>query len=82
MTIFHKKNGILVPKEKPQPEPPPKPERLKKWDCPHCGEPYDTTKQENWEYTIGRVGPGPWIPHIICPHCKECMGCHDVSEDN
>lgn len=74
MAKFEYKNGILVPKEKPQPKRK-KLEYLKEWDCPYCGEHYDTSKQENWEYTVGAIGPGPWIPHILCPKCGKCMGC-------
>ena len=74
MTLWHMKNGLLIPKNKSSKVKSPfQRERLKQWDCPHCGEPYDTTKQENEEYTVG-IGPS-CIPHIICPKCKKCMGC-------
>lgn len=74
MTTFEYKNGTYQPKEKIK-STNNKPVYLKEWDCPYCGEHYDSSLQTNKEYTIGTIGPGPWIPHIICPHCKECMGC-------
>ncbi len=77
MTRYKQQNGIWIPKEKPQPEKN-TPVYLNEWDCPNCGVHYDTSKQENEEYTVGHIGPGPWIPHIICPSCKECMGCSSI----
>lgn len=68
---FNKDHGLYLPKEKPKPV---KIERPIEWDCPKCGEHYDTRKQENEEATVGSIGPDH-IPHINCPSCKKCMGC-------
>jgi hypothetical protein len=49
---------------------------LIEWDCPHCGTHYDSRVQEAEEKTVGRINQvDPWIPHITCPSCKNCMGC-------
>ena len=71
MTKFKRKNGILVPVVKDKPK---KKKRPTEWNCPRCGEFYDSTKQVNEEATVGSLRPDA-IPHILCPKCKKCMGC-------
>lgn len=71
MAIYKRQNGLFLPVEK---EKPVKKERPKIWNCPWCGVEYDSTKQEHEEYTVGSLRSDA-IPHIICPNCKECMGC-------
>ena len=65
-------SGLWLPPEKP--EEPKKPKYLTSWDCPNCGQFFDGTKGYE-ESTVGSFGPGPFIPHVTCPNCKECMGC-------
>ena len=43
------------------------------WDCPHCGVFFDREKQDAEEATVGTLVGG--LPHMVCPSCKECMGC-------
>lgn len=45
------------------------------WNCPHCGQFYDSNKQWGEEYTVSPHAPN-FIPHIKCPKCKKCMGCY------
>jgi hypothetical protein len=56
--------------------------RLIEWDCPHCSLHYDSRVQEAEEKTVGTIDLGqPWIPHIVCPGCKKCMGCGSDKEE-
>jgi hypothetical protein len=71
---YKKRNGLLLPVEKPTTTPPPPEPDY--WDCPHCGAPFDRT-QPHEEYTVGVLGPG--MAHIVCPSCKQCMGCKNAS---
>ena len=52
MKIEKTDGGLWIPKQKEKPK---KRERPTKWDCPKCGEPYDTTKQSSEEATIGSL---------------------------
>ena len=74
---FKQQNGIYLPVEK---EVPVKREPPKVWNCRYCGMEYDSTKPENEgreAYTVGSLNPKS-IPHVRCPHCKECMGCLEI----
>lgn len=71
MKIEKTDGGLWIPKQKEKPK---KRERPTKWDCPKCGEPYDTTKQFSEEATVGSLREDA-IPHITCPACNKCMGC-------
>jgi hypothetical protein len=54
-------------------------EYAKTWNCRHCDTFYDSEQHPGAEVaTVGGISLDPdnaRIPHIRCPHCRECMGC-------